>query len=97
MVLEDAEREGADGVCGGHAAAVLFVDGDAVGGIGHIGDDGVELDAGVVRLEECRGFLRDNSAVTTLVPDKVVFIAELIKGQVGPGDPEDERAFIGRI
>jgi hypothetical protein len=95
--LKDTERESADGVGGLHTASVLLLNRHAVIGVSDVGDDGVEVETGIVLLQEGRGLPLYDVVIATLVPDVVVRVTELVESEVLASNTEDERAFLGRI
>jgi hypothetical protein len=68
------------GCVGGlYAASVYLVNGDAAVGVGHVGDDGVQVQTGVLFFQEGGGFSLDDPVVATLIPGIVVLVAELVE------------------
>lgn len=60
-------------------------------------DDGVQVKTRIVLLQKCRSFPLDQVVITTLVPNIVVCIAELIEGEVFTRSSENERTLLGRV
>jgi hypothetical protein len=80
-----------------HTASVLLLNRHAVIGVSDVGDDGVEVETGIVLLQEGRGLPLYDVVIATLVPDVVVRVTELVESEVLASNTEDERAFLGRI
>lgn len=78
VVLQDTEREGADGVCCANTAAIAVVDGDAIFGILDLLDLGVEVQARVIFLQKCGRHFLDQNVEATLVGDEVVVVTECV-------------------
>lgn len=97
VVLQDAQRGGADGVVGRDAVAVVHVEGHAVVGVGDALDDAAEDEARVVGSEEAGCGSAEPGVEAALVEDEVVLVAPLVEGQVVARDAEFEAAFLGGI
>ena len=78
-VLQDAEGEGADGVLRFEARVVCGVGGDGVVGVADVGDDGVQMEVGVVGGEEGGCLADDEGVEAALVEDVVVLFGELVE------------------
>lgn len=74
----------------------MVVDGDAVLGVGDVGDLGVEQESIIVLFEECRSFAIDDGAVAAGVDDEVVLVAELVESEVIASSAKNERRLLRR-
>lgn len=81
--MEDAQREGDDGVGGDDACVVGGMDCDG-GRVGVVdgGDIGGEEEAGVVGFEECTCFAGEEVGEATLIGDEVVVAGVLLEGGI---------------
>lgn len=75
----------------------MIVDSHTVLGVRDVGDLCVQQQSRIVLLEKCRCLSFDNRIVTTLVPNVIVFIAELIEGKILSCKAEDKRALFWRV
>lgn len=73
------------------------MDRHAVVSVADVRDDGVQLEARIILLQESRGLALDDVVIATLVPDVVICVAELVESEILARSTEDERAFIGRV
>ena len=97
FVLEDAQGKGADRIGRSDTSTVFIVHGYTVGGVFDPGDRRAESKARIVDgVEESGGFALDDGAVAPGIEDQMVGFAELVEGEVLPGDSKDERAGLGR-
>ena len=89
-ILQNSQRECGNSIVCLNAAAIFVVNSDTIVRIRDVRDLGVQMKAGIIASEESRGELLNNDIESALVQNKLIVVAEIVKGQIVARTAEDK-------